>query len=232
MSGEGETMLGILKKFFPGKTDYPVETYGKLPCYKDYISVIITEGAVQWRTWLLDSFQGKVMPPEGKWHFIYQHRKEADPVVGVIQASSDGLRQFPFSLFTVCNRGSGRRGFCSRPMAVSIWQQLENMYQPLIRVADIQAFYAQLYGKKISALMEKDINLATEFEFSCNREGEWPLMLVAATSDAGVLHLVKDGKTTNEEFVRNWQGLMGIGAYIQTTSSTQGDDMTINLGIE
>lgn len=224
-------MLAILKKFFPGKTDYPVETYGKLPCYKDYISVVITEGAVQWRAWLLDSFQGKIMPPEGKWYFIYQHRQGADPVVGVIQASSDGLRQFPFSLFTVCRRGSGRKGLCSRPIAISIWQQLEDMYQPLIGVGDIQAFYAQVYGKKISPLMGQDSNLAPEFEFSGNREGEWPQMLVAATRDAGMLHLIKDGRTTNEEFVRNWQGLMGTGAFMQTPRSIQ-DDMTISLGIE
>ena len=222
-------MLGILKKFFPGKTDYPVETYGKLPCYKDYISVVITEGAVQWRTWLLDSFQGKIMPPEGKWYFIYQHRKDADPVVGVIQASSDGLRPFPFSLFTVCSRGSGKGGLCSQPMAVSIWQQLEDMYQPLIGVGDIQDFYAQLYGKKVLPPMRKDSSFTNELEFSCNREGEWPQMLVADTRDAGMLYLVKDGKTTNEEFARNWQGLIGTNAVMQTPCSTQ-EDMTEPMG--
>lgn len=222
-------MLGILKKFFPGKTDYPVETYGKLPCYKDYISVVITEGAVQWRTWLLDSFQGKIMPPEGKWYFIYQHRKGADPVVGVIQASSDGLRPFPFSLFTVCSRGSGKGGLCSQPMAFSIWQQLEDMYQSLIGVGDIQDFYAQVYGKKVFPLMGKDSSCTNELEFSCNREGEWPQMLVAETRDAGMLYLVKDGKTTNEEFARNWQGLTGTNAVIQTPCSTQ-EDMTEPMG--
>lgn len=224
-------MLAILKRFFPRKTDYPVETYGKLPCYKDYISVVITEGAVQWRTWLLDSFQGKIMPPAGTWHFIYQHRKDADPVVGVIQASSDGLRQFPFSLFTVCNRGSGKGGLCSRPIAVSIWQQLEDMYPPLLGVGDIQAFYALVYGKKISPPAGMNSRPPEGQEFSCNREGEWPQMLVAATRDAGMLHLVKDGKTTNEEFVRNWQGLVGTDAFMPPPRSTQ-DDMTISLGIE
>ena len=218
-------MLGILKKFFPGKTDYPIETYGKLPCYKDYISVVITEGAVQWRSWLLDSFQGKIMPPEGTWHFIYQHRKDADPVVGVIQASSDGLRPFPFSLFTVCSRGSGRGGLCSRPMAVSIWQQLEDMYQPLTGVGDIQDFYAQVYGKKVSPTMGNDSNRAQESDFSCNREGEWPQMLIAETRDARTLYLVKDGKTSNEDFARNWQGLIRTNAYMQAAQSSQ-DDMT------
>lgn len=222
-------MLAILKNFFPRKTDYPVETFGKLPCYKDYISVVITEGAVQWRTWLIDSFQGKIMPPEGKWHFIYQHRKDADPVVGVIQASSDGLRQFPFSLFTVCNRGRGKGGLCSRPMAVSIWQQLEDMYQPLIGVGDIQAFYTQLYGKKVSPPMEKDGNSANELEFSRDREGEWPQMLVTETRDTGLLHLVKDGRTTDEEFARNWQGLIGTNAAMQTPGSDQ-DDITEPMG--
>ena len=170
------------------------------------------------------------MPPEGKWHFIYQHRKNADPVVGVIQASSDGLRQFPFSLFTVCSRGSGKGGLCSQSMAVSIWQQLEDMYQPLIGVGDIQAFYAQLYGKKVFPPMGKGSNRANELEFSCNREGEWPKMLVAETRDGVMLRLVKDGKTTNEEFARNWQGLVGTDAFMPPSHSTQ-DDMTEPVGI-
>ena len=202
-------MLASLKKFFPGKRDCSVETYGKLPCYKDYISVITTTGAAQWRAWLLESFQGKIMPPDGVWPFIYQYRKNADLVIGLIQASSDGLREFPFTLFVVCSRGSKRGGLCSRPMAVSIWEELESLRQQLIEAKDIQDFYARLYGKRVSLLVE-NINSAgaVDQEFSCTSAGYWPQMLVAETRDTGVLHLVREGGTTNEEFVLNWQRLI------------------------
>jgi TagF N-terminal domain, Type VI secretion system-associated len=224
-------MLVSLKKLFSRKMDCAVETYGKLPCYKDYISVVITDGAAQWRAWLLESFQGTFMPPEGVWHFIYQHRKNSDVVVGIIQASSDGLRQFPFSLFTVCSRGSGKGGLCSRPIAVSIWQQLEGMTRQLLGAGDVQAFYAGLYGKRISPITGKDHTDAEEFDFSCNREGEWPQMLVAETRDARKLHLIKDGKTTNEEFAQNWQGLLGTAPFLQAPSSAQ-EDITERIGTE
>ncbi len=199
-------MLTGLKKIFFGRKDHPVETYGKLPCYKDYISVVLTDGAAQWRTWLLESFQGKSMPPEGIWPFIYEHRKNSDLVIGVISASSDGIRQFPFTLFTVCRRA--RKGLCSRSQARSIWQELEQLYRQLVVSEDIQSFYSQLRGKKISPLIEKEIPDAEKHEFFYNREGEWPRMLVAGKHDSGTLHLVKDGRTTHEEFIQNWQSLI------------------------
>ncbi len=197
-------MLARLKKIFSRKVDSPVETYGKLPCYKDYISVVMTADAAHWRTWLLDSFQGKIMPPAGVWHFIYQHQKNGDLVVGVITASSDGIRQFPFSLFTVCSRGNNKGGFCSRPTALLIWQELEGLYQQLVGAANIQDFYAQLQGKKISPPRDLDQHAAEDREFACNPAGEWPRMWVAGTRDTGTLHLIKDGTTSNEEFAQNW----------------------------
>jgi hypothetical protein len=205
----GEMMLATLKKFFSGKADCTVETYGKLPCYKDYISVIFTTGAAQWRTWLLESFQGKSMPPEGVWPFIYQYRKNADLVIGLIQASSDGLREFPFTLFVVCSRGSKRGGLCSRSLAVSIWQELESLRQQLIDAKDIQDFYTRLSGKRIS-LSGKNINNTglEDQDFSCTWQGDWPQMLVVGTRDARMLHLVRAGGMTNEEFVQNWQRLI------------------------
>ena len=203
-------MLSSLKKLFSREVDYHVETYGKLPCYKDYISVITTAGAAQWRSWLLDSFQGKIMPPEGVWPFIYQHKKNSDLVVGVIKASSDGLRQFPFTLFVVCSKGSHKGGLCSRPLAHSIWKELQDLHQQLIAAEDIQAFYARFYGKRISPSAEKNGIATNDQEFSCNRDGEWPQMLVAEKCDAKILHLVRDGKTSNEEFAQNWQRLITI----------------------
>jgi len=197
-------MLTRLKKIFFRQTAHPVETYGKLPCYKDYISIVMTAGAAQWRTWLLESFQGKIMPPPGIWHFIYQHQKNADPVVGVITASSDGIRQFPFTLFTVCGRGTGQDGLCSRATAILIWQELEGLYRQLVGAADINDFYAQLQGKKISPAGELDPQTAGDREFSGIHGGEWPRMLVAGARDTGILHLIQDGKTSNEEFAHNW----------------------------
>jgi hypothetical protein len=202
-------MLASLKKYFPGKVDCPVESYGKLPCYKDYISVIATAGAAQWRSWLLENFQGENMPPDGVWPFIYQFRKNADPVVGLIQASSDGLREFPFTLFVVCGKGSGRGGLCSRPMALSIWRDLEILRQQLIEARDIQEFYARFTGKRVSLAVKQSKSVeGEEQEFSCSGEGDWPHMLVAGTWDAGILHLIKEGRTTHQDFFLNWQRLI------------------------
>ena len=50
-------------------------------------------------------------------------------------------------------------------------------------------------------------------------------MLIAETRDARTLYLVKDGNTSNEDFARNWQGLIRTNAYMQAAQSSQ-DDMT------
>jgi hypothetical protein len=201
-------MLASLKKLFSRQVDCHVETYGKLPCYKDYISVITTPAAAQWRSWLLESFQGTIMPPEGVWPFIYQHKKNADLIVGVIKASSDGLRQFPFTLFVVCSKGNRKGGLCSRPLAQLIWQELLDLHQHLIGAEDIQSFYTRFSGKTISSSIQKNNTATEDLDLSCNREGEWPRMLVAEDRDARMLHLIRDGKTTNDEFAENWQRLI------------------------
>jgi hypothetical protein len=197
-------MLAGLKKFLWREAELPVETYGKLPCYKDFISVILTESAAQWRNWLLENFQGDFMPPKGCWHFIYQDRKKSLPIVGLIHASSDGIRQFPFTLFTVCSHKGRSGGLCSRPTAISIWRALDDLHQQLIGLEDIQAFYRWLSGQKILASMQTIDAEEANLEFLDNQEGEWPRMLVAETSEAKKLHLVKDGRTTSDEFARNW----------------------------
>jgi len=226
-------MLASLKKIFSREIEYHVETYGKLPCYKDYISVITSAGAAHWRSWLLDSFQGTIIPPEGVWPFIYQHKKNSDLVVGVIQASSDGLRQFPFTLFVVCSRGNRKGGLCSIPLAHSIWQELLDLHQQLVGAEDIQAFYARFYGKRISPSVEKSNGAANDQDFSCNREGEWPQMLVAEKRDARTLHLIRDGKTTNEEFAQNWQRLISNDTFVpQQQPIYAQDSMTADTGAE
>ncbi len=205
-----DTVPSCLKKLFRWEADLPIETYGKLPYYKDFISVILTESGSQWRNWLLQSFQGEFVPPEGLWHFIYQYRKNSCSVVGLIHASSDGIRQFPFTLFTVCAQKDRIGGLCSQATAISIWRTLDDLHRQLIGSEDIQDFYRRLYGKKIPASMQTIDVAEAEFEVPGNHEGEWPHMLITGTSDTRRLYLVRDGRTTSDEFARNWLQVSAI----------------------
>lgn len=217
-------MLTGFKRLFSRKMEYPVETYGKLPCYKDYISIVTTDGAVQWRSWLLEIFQGKCNPPAGVWRFIYQHRKDSDPVVGIILASSDGLRLFPFSLFTVCRKASGQNELCPQLLAVSIWQQLEDIYRSLLGVTDIQDLYAQLYGRKLSPSPD-DVAYTGQPGCFYHGRGEWPQILIADPRNSGLLYLVKEGATGIDTFLRNWQQLVVSENFSQPLDQKQ-DDIT------
>ncbi len=106
---------GLLRRLWGGGPDkaktirLPVNAYGKLPIYKDFISSGLTEGpAREFRTWLDRGFSHRwstdetcrdvVIPPHS---FLFRLPDSKGYAAGSLWGSSDegGLRKFPFTLF-------------------------------------------------------------------------------------------------------------------------------------
>lgn len=190
------------------KNTLPVETYGKLPCYQDYISVVLTPEANQWRSWLLTAFAGETMPPVGLWPFIYQPRKNARAVIGFIQASSDGRRQFPFSLFAVIAWNLGKDEQLGWATACSVWAQLHPLHSQVVQCQDVRDLLSQLSRTTIfpgtgSIPQTPPILTATPPQ----EAGDWPLLLVGEASQGWRLHLLQGGTKPETECLRTWHNL-------------------------
>ena len=104
----------------PKLETYALHLYGKLPIYKDFISSGFTEeGSKDFRDWLgngfsrrwsvLDEYKGTEIPLHT---FLFALPGGKRSVAGALWGSHDegGLRQFPFTLFSVVPAGqAGRR---------------------------------------------------------------------------------------------------------------------------
>ncbi len=190
------------------KTALPVETYGKLPCYQDYISVILSPEANQWRSWLLTTFAGETMPPLGLWPFIYHSRKNARAVIGFIQASSDGRRQFPFSLFAVVPWNLSKDEQLGWATACSVWAQLQPLHNQVVVCDEVRHLYAQLSA--IRVIPDADITPQCPPQLTATppqKAGDWPLLLVGEASQGWRLHLLQGGPNPEAECLRNWHTL-------------------------
>ena len=88
---------------------YPLQAYGKLPIYKDFISVGLTDpGAREFRQWIdkgysyrwaeNEAYRDTPIPPYG---FLLRLPESKACVAGMLWGSSDegGLRRFPFAVF-------------------------------------------------------------------------------------------------------------------------------------
>jgi type VI secretion system ImpM family protein len=99
----------------PKLETYALHLYGKLPIYKDFISSGLTEeGAKEFRDWLGNGFSRR-------WSTDEEYKQTEIPlhtfllalpggkrsVAGVLWGSHDegGLRQFPFTIFSVLSQG-------------------------------------------------------------------------------------------------------------------------------
>ncbi len=136
-------MLGIFK------TEYMVEVYGKLPFYKDYINTIASPSGSLWQEWMLKVFgQKNTLIPEGIWHFLFFPAKDAPLITGIIMQSSDGLRNFPFSLFVPLGK-SGIKNELKWAQLFAVRDGLLQIYKALYTVSDIDDFYQTLSGQKL-----------------------------------------------------------------------------------
>src|SRR5215470_3109326 len=88
---------------------YPLQAYGKLPIYKDFISVGLTDPAArEFRQWIdrgysyrwaeNEAYRETIIPSHG---FLLRLPDSRACVAGVLWGSSDegGLRTFPFAVF-------------------------------------------------------------------------------------------------------------------------------------
>ena len=136
-------MFGFFKK------EYTIEAYGKLPFYKDYINLITSLEATAWQEWLLKVFgQKKIFIPTGIWHFLFSTRKETSLVTGIITQSSDGRRNFPFSLFVNLGNNKIKNDFKWAELFV-IKDRLVEIYNTLNTVSDINECYNTLSGMTV-----------------------------------------------------------------------------------
>lgn len=190
------------------KTALPVETYGKLPCYQDYISVVLTPEANQWRSWLLTAFAGEMMPPLGLWPFIYQPRKNGRAIIGFIQASSDGRRQFPFSLFAVVPWNLGKDEHNGWATACSVWGQLQPLHTQAVQSDDVRHLYTRLSAIRVVPDANSTPHCPPQLTATPPQEaGDWPLLLVGEASQGWRLHIIRGGTVAEAECLRTWHML-------------------------
>lgn len=114
---ESSERPGLFRRLLKGGADeekvrtarFPLQAYGKLPIYKDFISIGLTDaGAREFRQWLDRGFSYKwaeneeyrdtEIPAHG---FLLRLPESRSCVAGALWGSSDegGLRKFPFAVF-------------------------------------------------------------------------------------------------------------------------------------
>jgi type VI secretion system ImpM family protein len=114
---ESSERPGLFRRLLKGSSEqekvrtarFPLQAYGKLPIYKDFISIGLTDpGAREFRQWLdrgfsyrwaeNEQYRDTEIPPHG---FLLRLPESRSCVAGVLWGSSDegGLRRFPFTVF-------------------------------------------------------------------------------------------------------------------------------------
>ena len=144
--------LGFLEK----TKEIHVCSFGKLPIYQDYINVVPDAAGNAWKTWLLNSFgHDDIDIPPGVWPFCFRPAGMSDFLVGVVEPSSDGIRQFPFSLYVVWDDKKGLREWGGLH---ELWDRLVSLRGELLTHQTIEGFYQILGGKTL--VMEKGESLS------------------------------------------------------------------------
>ncbi len=206
----------IISMWFDSSKKLSVQAFGKLPFYKDYISLVSIPEAIQWRAWMLDIFGQDAGPvPEGRWPFVFQHRPRSNMVVGVIEDSSDGLREFPFSLFVIL-KGRRLTDARLRPKMADIWRAIGELRRDLGRADTIDMAYSILRrgAVEISAKGDEKGKKGgekgeAEKPVLLSRQKSWPLLLLASGRD-GSLSIAADGATGPVDLLARWRGLQGL----------------------
>jgi len=151
-----------------------LQAFGKLPFYKDYIAVLYGKESIGWRDWLVNTFGNKQKPPEGKWYFIFKNSKKSKLILGIMKASSDGMREFPFTLFACCkNPNSG--------LLLKIWEELEFVWDEILSIDNITNFYSFLKKKELiinKRLLQSENEWDRKIEEFKKSTIQWPRILI------------------------------------------------------
>ncbi|KPA19404.1 Type VI secretion system-associated [Candidatus Magnetomorum sp. HK-1] len=118
-----------------------IQSFGKLPFYADYISHVFDDEAAQWKKYLMERFQSQLSIDAGLHPFIYNSQNSNLKIVGTIEPSHDGIREFPFSLFVakpvIKNQDELKN-------CIHIWHVLMTIRWQLTKINDIESCYAYL----------------------------------------------------------------------------------------
>jgi len=129
-----------------------VQAFGKLPIYADYISHVFDNEAAQWKQYLMEVFQKQFRIDEGLHPFIYNLQK--NKIVGTIEPSNDGIREFPFSLFIVKSVSKDMDGL---DYYIHIWHYLMAIRWKLTIIDDIHSCYSFLETCSIDISQQKQL---------------------------------------------------------------------------
>ena len=215
---------GLLRRLWgggPEKTKtfrLPVNAYGKLPIYKDFISSGLTEPAArEFRAWLDKGFSHRWSTDDGcrdaeipPYNFLMRLADSRGCAAGSLWGSSDegGLRKFPFTLFLSFPAAHG----AADPIAaVEYLGDLERRASELRFLfgpgASLSSFYQAYRGAELDVPIRSREHVSREFRselagFSIGDFAEsvlgsqapraWPQLLAAtaaAAEGAGVLRL-------------------------------------------
>ena len=198
--------MAFLGNIFTKKRKGTVECFGKLPFYRDFISVATTNEAVQWKNWLLN-FAGKKYPPlpKGLWPFIFRSSSKSDVLVGFIEDSSDGIREFPFSIF--CSVSKGKSVF-NQGTLDTIWKKLIELQQNIETVSTIDDLYKMLRGKVITYENGKNKlvgSQACEKLIIADKNNKWPQLAVFIIRNKEIDCIIHDSSSLTDEFLRKWK---------------------------
>lgn len=152
-----------------GKSDntFPLSCYGKLPIYKDYISLEVGKGAGEaFKEWLDKGF-GTDWGESGGQHATLSHphrilfapENQKDIAIATIWSSSDegGLRKFPFAFFvSLPKKTVTQLGDRSITRLTPIWEQLESQYLSLDGIPGITEFYDSFRKSSVNMPMQDD----------------------------------------------------------------------------
>ncbi len=195
--------MNRILQFLRGKSDLTVEAFGKLPFYQDYISLATSPEAMEWKTWLLQ-FAGKHQHqiPSGRWPFLFQNTKKSKFLIGLIEDSTDGIREFPFSLFCAVTQ----KRMNSVP---GTWQALTTIRSNLDDLATIDTFYQRLRGKQIplSVINKSPANIINFEPIVTDKHLCWPRLTVFQIGSKSQQHLTLTARTEIDLFMQKWQNL-------------------------
>ena len=198
--------MSFIKNIFNPKRKATVEFFGKLSFYRDFITVATSKEAVNWKAWLLDFTGKEYLPlPEGSWPFIFRSSSKSDVLVGLIEDSSDGIREFPFSIF--CSISKSKSVF-NQGTLDNIWVKLIELRNSIETVSNIDDLYKMLRGKVITYENGKNKlvgSQACEKLIIADKNNKWPQLSVFIEKNMEFDCIIHDSSSLPDEFLRKWK---------------------------
>jgi type VI secretion system ImpM family protein len=143
---------------------YPLQAYGKLPIYKDFISVGLTDPAArEFRQWIdrgysyrwaeNEAYRDATISPHG---FLVRLPESKSCVAGVLWGSSDegGLRRFPFAVFLSFPAGQPAADpFAALHYLAALERQCAEIREGYAAGASLPAFYKAYRGAEFECAL-------------------------------------------------------------------------------